>query len=44
MYVTTKGKNICDTFTKHFEERRVDTKKIFSVTTDGAPVIGPVSN
>ena len=37
MYGTTTGKDILDTFTKHFEERGIDMKKIFSVTTDGAP-------
>ena len=39
MYGTTTGKDILDTFTKHFEERRIDMKKIFSVTTDGAPAM-----
>ena len=37
MHGTTTGKDILDTFTKHFEERVTDVKKIFSVTTDGAP-------
>ena len=37
MYGTTTGKDILYTFTKHFEERRIDIKKIFSGTTDGAP-------
>ena len=36
MYSTTIEKDILDTFTKHFEERGIDMKKIFSVTTDGA--------
>ena len=39
MYGTTKGKDILDTFTKNFEERGIDIKKIFSVTADGAPAI-----
>ena len=39
MYGTTTGKDILDTFTKHFEERGIDMKKIFSVTTDGAPAM-----
>ena len=39
MYGTTKGKNILDTFTKIFEEREADVKKISSVTTDGAPAM-----
>ena len=38
-YGTTKGKDILDTFTKHFEERGIDIKTIFSVTTDGAPAL-----
>ena len=29
---TTAGKDILDTFTKHFEERGIELKKIFSVT------------
>ena len=37
MHGTTTGKDRLDTFTKHFEERVIDVKKIFSVTTDGAP-------
>ena len=39
MYGTTTGKYILDTFTKHFEERGIDMKKIFSVTTGGVPVM-----
>ena len=39
MYGTTTGKDILDTFTKHFEERGIDMKKIFSVTTGGAPAM-----
>ena len=39
MYGTTTGKDILDTFTKHFEERGIDMKKIFLVTTDGAPAM-----
>ena len=39
MYGTTAGKDKLDTFTNHFEERRIDVKKIFSVTTDGAPAM-----
>ena len=39
MYGSTTGKDILDTFTKHFEERGIDMKKIFSVTTDGAPAM-----
>ena len=42
MYGTTKEKGILDTCTKIFEERGIDMKKIFSVTTDGAPaMMGP---
>ena len=36
-YDTTKGKDILNTFTKNFQERGIDIKKIFSVITDGAP-------
>ena len=39
MYGTTTEKDILNTFTKHFEERGIDMKKIFSVTTDGAPAM-----
>ena len=39
MYGTTTGKDIRDTFTKHFEERGIDVKKIFLATIDGAPAI-----
>ena len=39
MYGTTTGKDILDNFTKHFEERGTDMKKIFTVTTDGAPAM-----
>ena len=39
MYGTTTGKDIIDTFTKHFEERGIDLKKIFLVTTDGVPAM-----
>ena len=35
MYDTTKGKDILDTFTKNFEERRIDIKKISSVVMMG---------
>ena len=37
MYGTTTGKDVINTFTKLFEERGIDMKKIFSVTIDGAP-------
>ena len=37
MYGTTKGKNVLHIFTKNFEERGFDIKKIFSVATDSAP-------
>ena len=36
---TTKGKDLLDTFTNHFEERGNNIKKIFSVTTDGEPAM-----
>ena len=39
LYGTTTRKDIRDTLTKHFEERGINRKKIFSVTTDGAPVM-----
>ena len=39
MYGATKGKDILNTFTKNFEERWIDIKKIFSVTTDSAPAM-----
>ena len=39
MYGTTTGKDIFDIFIKHFEERRIDMKKIFSVTRNGAPAM-----
>lgn len=39
IYGTTKGKAILDTFTNHFEENKIDIKKIFSVKTDGAPAV-----
>ena len=39
MYGTTTRKDILDTFTEHFEERGIDMKKIFSVTTCGASAI-----
>ena len=39
IYGTTTRKDIHDAFTKHFEERRIGMKKIFSVTTDGAPAM-----
>ena len=39
MYGTTTGKDILDTFTKHFEEKGIDKNKIFLVTTDGAPAM-----
>ena len=39
MYDTTKGKEVVKTFIDHFEQRGVDIKKIFAVTTDGAPAM-----
>ena len=39
MYGTTTGKDILETFTKHNEERGIHMKKIFLVTTDGAPAM-----
>ena len=39
MYGTITGKDILDTFTKPFEEWGIDLKKIFLVTTDGAPAM-----
>ena len=34
-----KAKDVVKTFIDHFEQRRVDIKKIFAVTTDGAPAM-----
>ena len=39
MYGTTKGEDILKTFTDHFEDRGVDIRKIFAVTTVGAPAM-----
>ena len=39
IYGTTKEKDILDTFTKNFEKREIDIKKIFSVTIDGTPAM-----
>ena len=39
MYGTTTEKDILDTFTNNFEESGIGMKKIFSVTTDGAPAM-----
>uniref|UniRef100_A0A8C3TK26 DUF4371 domain-containing protein n=1 Tax=Chelydra serpentina TaxID=8475 RepID=A0A8C3TK26_CHESE len=36
---TTKGEDIVESFVNHFEERGVDIRKIFCVTTDGAPAV-----
>ena len=36
---TVTGKDILDVFTKHFEKKGIDMKKIFSVTTDGTPAM-----
>ena len=36
---TTKGEDVAKVFVEHFEERGVDIKKIFAVTTDGAPAM-----
>lgn len=39
MHSTTTGDDIMKTFTDHFEDRGVDIRKIFAVTTDGAPAM-----
>ncbi|XP_037802959.1 protein ZBED8-like [Penaeus monodon] len=39
VYGTTKGEDILKTFIDHFEDRGVDIRKIFAVTTDGAHVM-----
>ena len=39
IYGTTKEKDILGTFTKNFEKREIDIKKIFSVTIDGTPAV-----
>ena len=39
IYGTTKADDILSTFTDHFEERGVDIRKIFAITTDGAPAM-----
>uniref|UniRef100_UPI00358FEE4E general transcription factor II-I repeat domain-containing protein 2-like n=1 Tax=Myxine glutinosa TaxID=7769 RepID=UPI00358FEE4E len=36
---TTKGEDIAKVFMEHFEERGIDIRKIFAVTTDGAPAM-----
>ena len=39
MHGTTTGEDVAKTFVNNFEERGIDIrKKIFSVTTDGAPL------
>ena len=38
-YGFTKQKGILNTFTKNFEARKIDIKKIFSVITDGSPAM-----
>ena len=39
MIGSTKGEDVLNTFIKHFEQRDIDIKKIFSITTDGAPAM-----
>ncbi|XP_042891739.1 general transcription factor II-I repeat domain-containing protein 2A-like [Penaeus japonicus] len=39
MHGTTKGEDVLKTFTDHFEDRGVDIRKIFAVTTNGAPTM-----
>ncbi|XP_069981676.1 general transcription factor II-I repeat domain-containing protein 2A-like [Penaeus vannamei] len=39
MHATTKGEDILKTFTYHFEDRGIDIRKIFAVTTDGTPAM-----
>ena len=39
MHDTTKGKDILDTFIKHFEKKGIDMKKIFLVATDDTPAM-----
>ena len=36
---STKGEDVLNTFIKHFEQRNIDIKKMFSITTDGAPAM-----
>ena len=36
---TTTGEDILNTFIHHFEDRGVDIRKIFAITTDGAPAM-----
>ncbi|KAM3616643.1 uncharacterized protein V6R79_021193 [Siganus canaliculatus] len=36
---TTKEEDVAKVFIEHFEGRGVDIKKIFAVTTDGAPAM-----
>uniref|UniRef100_UPI00358E5645 general transcription factor II-I repeat domain-containing protein 2-like n=1 Tax=Myxine glutinosa TaxID=7769 RepID=UPI00358E5645 len=36
---TTKGEDIAKVFMEHFEERGIDIRKNFAVTTDGAPTM-----
>ena len=39
MHCSTKEKDIFDTFTKDFEERKIDIPKTFAPTIDGPHVI-----
>ena len=34
---TTRGEDVARVITRHFEQRGVDMRKVFAVTTDGAP-------
>lgn len=36
---TTKGEDIAKSFIEHFEERGVDVRNFFPMTTDGAPAM-----
>ena len=39
LYTTTTGKDILSVFVDFFEKKDVDLKKVFAVTTDGAPAM-----
>ena len=36
---TTKGEDVAKALIEHFEERGIDIRKVFAVTTDGAPAM-----
>ena len=39
MHGITEGEDVAKAFTDHFEERGVDIKNVFAITTDGAPAM-----